>query len=101
MDDSIVPGDVEVRGGRSSNRMLVLLGSLILNLAAGSVYVFGAYSGSLKASGLSQQNVQLVSSLGNLKVVNTVVTISTTGISAERRRMLTLVCPELSTPFEI
>jgi MFS family permease len=66
MDDSIVPGDVEVRGGRSSNRMLVLLGSLILNLAAGSVYVFGAYSGSLKASGLSQQNVQLVSSLGNL-----------------------------------
>jgi MFS family permease len=51
----------------SSNRMLVLLGALVLNLAAGSVYVFGAYSGAIKTSQhLSQQNIQLVSSLGNV-----------------------------------
>ena len=50
----------------ASNRLLVLLGALILNLAAGSVYVFGAYSGALKSFGLTQQQVQLVSSVGNV-----------------------------------
>ena len=50
----------------ASNRLLVLLGALILNLAAGSVYVFGAYSGALKSFGLTQQQVQLVSSIGNI-----------------------------------
>ena len=50
----------------SNNRLLVLLGALILNLAAGSVYVFGTYSGAFKSSGLTQQQIQLVSSIGNV-----------------------------------
>ena len=50
----------------SSNRLLVLLGALILNLAAGSVYVFGAYSSALKSSSLTQTDLQLIATLGNV-----------------------------------
>jgi MFS family permease len=66
-DHSLSSSSVQIRTGKySSNRLLVLLGALILNLAAGSVYVFGAYSPAFKSAGLTQQDIQLVSSVGNV-----------------------------------
>ena len=49
------------------NRLLVLLGAIVMQLAAGSVYVFGVYSQDLK-NGLhwTQSDVQLVGSVGNV-----------------------------------